>query len=77
VEEEPLYFTAAQNAYYLKYSGAKRILLKIISNQYNHGLNQAQLVLKLLLNNTNIGCVAGSESHAYRPNALPTSKESK
>jgi len=61
----------------LLHSGEKRILLKTISNQNNHGINQAQLVLKLRLNNINSGCVAGNESHAYRLSALPTSKESK
>jgi len=65
VEEEPLY------------SGEKRVLLKTISNQNNHGKNQAQLVLELRLSDTNSGCVAGSESHAYRLSALPASKESK
>jgi hypothetical protein len=65
VEEKPLY------------SGEKCILLKTINNQNNHRINQALLVLKPRLNNTNSGCVTGSESHAYRLSVLPTSKESK
>jgi hypothetical protein len=65
VEKEPLY------------RGEKRILLETISNQNNHEIKQALLVLKPRLNNTNSGCVAGSESHAYRLSALPNSKESK
>jgi hypothetical protein len=65
VEEEPIY------------SGEKLILLKIIRNKNNHGINHALLILKPRLKNTNSGCVAGSDSHVYRLSALPTSKKSK